>query len=412
MSQPRFSFSFILFFCFIFVIVFSGCRTTSLELTLDGRTPKNNRIFGHNMDRTLGGGMPEGGSYSGQGVKDGKFNPAQAGNGVWTITYSKFGYKSSSATIEVHHAPDSISTHVCEKCGGKQLVICPICVGTKKVDNEECNNCKGSGTIDCPSCVGDNRIDGNKVILELAPTFSCCRLSHETHFGRTDDFTLVMNSRHGYTNSEDFKPYMCFHIIEQATGKMKKYTLPNMSSDSITCREVSSDSKGAQEEDSLTTVLFKVECDKLIESNIRFIEINMNFGAYNLSLFFDLNDILNNDKLLNDDLRPKYLFINDQFYNLPQTIFVNEINDNWKKISSDKGWITEEICSMWLLQSNDNGFKRILDHNRMLRLENGDKNPVDIYSYWTDIKHQLDEKYDYWGKWFISNPPKKQIDFQ
>ena len=37
---------------------------------------------------TLGGGTPAGGSYSGTGVSGGKFDPAVAGAGTFTITYS------------------------------------------------------------------------------------------------------------------------------------------------------------------------------------------------------------------------------------------------------------------------------------------------------------------------------------
>src|SRR5690606_31486339 len=53
---------------------------------------------------TLTGGMPEGGVYSGTGVSGGVFDPAAAGAGMHTITYTLCG-QSCTFTITVNAAP-------------------------------------------------------------------------------------------------------------------------------------------------------------------------------------------------------------------------------------------------------------------------------------------------------------------
>ncbi len=60
---------------------------------------------------TLSGGSPAGGSYSGTGVSGGQFNPATAGVGTFTITYSYTNANACTAT-----ATNSITVNNCGGC--------------------------------------------------------------------------------------------------------------------------------------------------------------------------------------------------------------------------------------------------------------------------------------------------------
>ena len=86
----------------------------------------------------LKGGTPEGGSYSGPGVQNGKFYPAKAGTGTHTITYTA-NNKKATDTIQV--------------IGPKKRVIdpnCSLCLGTGKIFCEPkitCSDCEGFGKI-------------------------------------------------------------------------------------------------------------------------------------------------------------------------------------------------------------------------------------------------------------------------
>ena len=398
--------SFLCLFSCIAMMLLSGCRTTTLDLTLDGKPPKKNRVFGANLDKTLGGGLPEGGVYSGPGVQEGMFNPARAGNGNWTITYSKFGYKSSSVDIEVYGAYETISTAgVCQKCGGKQTEVCPVCSGTKEVNNMECPECKGTGTIPCQECMKATISRDIDVITEFAPELSCSRISYESRFGRDDYFIFRINSMLGKTNKEEFRPSMFLHIVEQATGKVKKYTLPSRSDEEIKYNKVSG------RDSAKMSFYYKIEGEKLIDSNIRFIEIFMNYKSHDISLLFDLDDIRNGNELVDDDMNVRMILFNNMYYKIPQTIFIDDINDKWKQFKSDKGWQLEEEWLGWLLQKNDKGEKRILDSKRMLRLDTENKSGFanDIDKTWNEIKTQLNSKKTFWDSWFSSNPPTENI---
>ena len=401
-TQSRFLFS-ITLFCFLLISFLTSCRTTTLDLTLNGRTPKNNRVFGANLDKTLGGGLPEGGVYSGPGVQDGMFNPAQAGNGIWTITYSKFGYKSSSVDIEVYGAYESISEGVCKKCGGTQTEICPVCLGTKIVNNKQCTRCNGTGSIPCQECMVANVISDVDIIEELAPIFACSRVSYDSNWG-TDDFIFKFNPKLGYTNIDEFHPTMFFRVIVQATQKLKRYILPSLSSESIECDKV------VHKEGAQSSFYFSIEGDTLTDSNIRIVEVNITYGVYNVSLLFDLDDLKNGKGLSDGDMKAKYIIFNDKYYRLPQTIFIDDTYYKWEEIKKDKGWLVDDDCSGWLLQTNNKGDKRILDPNHRLRIESDKENTtMDVDNCWSSIKQQIEDNSSFWDKWFNLNPPMESI---
>ena len=388
-------------------------KTTALKLTLDGRVPEGNRIFGHNIPRTLGGGLPEGGEYSGRGVEDGKFIPSLAGNGTWTITYSKEGYAPSTTTIEVFGVSEDISNWVCNKCEGKQIEICPVCGGAKRKENRVCKRCKGNGTIPCQECMGNEEgINDSNYITDLVSLLSCCHLSHIVRGGwggtswrdRNDDFILVLGNRFGFF--DEFNPVMYLYVLEAATGKLKRYSLPSMASERIECRKM-------KEDGSQISFTFNIEASDLIDSNIRIMEIAAKYGEYNVSFFFDLQDIANGEEYYDDDLRVKYILFDKKYYFLPVSVFIDESNDKLSKENSDRGWQIEEICSGWILQKNKKGEKRILDNDRKLRIESGDRRLTkakDIDAFWDDIKCQLEDKNDFWEKWFKLSPPKEKDD--
>lgn len=144
----------------------------------------------------------------------------------------------------------------------------------------------------------------------------------------------------------------------------------------------------------------------MIESNIRIIEIAAHYGNYNVSLFFDLKDIANGDEYLQEDIRVKSMLFNEKCCVFPKTIFVDEMNDELEKVTRDKGWQTEEMDFGWLLQKNSQGDKRILDRNRRLRMQSGEKiKPEVVNDYWKDIKYQLENNYDFWNNWLKKVPP-------
>ena len=119
---------------------------------------------------TLKGGTPEGGVYSGTGVKNGKFYPEKAGTGEHTITYT-VNAKSAFDTIEVIGPRKKIIDPNCTSCNGtgktycSSRITCNDCSGRGKHWLRNCGNCDGSGKVrawykmwigktDCGDCNG------------------------------------------------------------------------------------------------------------------------------------------------------------------------------------------------------------------------------------------------------------------
>ena len=107
----------------------------------------------------LTGGMPEGGVYSGEGVEEGIFDPANLVAGIYQITYTfanEFGCEASATeTIEVLQAPCVEVTHTDITCFGAEdgtitvNITCgtpvDICIVFPNEDIEDCMDNKVGG---------------------------------------------------------------------------------------------------------------------------------------------------------------------------------------------------------------------------------------------------------------------------
>ena len=142
-----------------------GFSTPETKLSLHKK-----RVFVAVPPFALKGGFPEGGIYSGNGVKDGKFYPEKAGTGLHTITYT-VNQKSAVDTIEVIGPRKKVINPNCTSCNGNgktycsSRITCNDCSGKGKHWLRNCDNCDGSGKVrawykawigkkDCGDCSG------------------------------------------------------------------------------------------------------------------------------------------------------------------------------------------------------------------------------------------------------------------
>lgn len=155
--------------CWLGVICFFLCMSCDAifsaqppELKL---TPK--RIYYFSNGVKLSGGSPEGGYYSGPGVRDNVFYPRETAPNKpdcreydVEISYS-YGSGSTKDTIHVFGFNAVVSTSVCSKCGGTRKIKCPVCHGDpRSVVWTICDECNDNGLLkvkDCSECDGNGK---------------------------------------------------------------------------------------------------------------------------------------------------------------------------------------------------------------------------------------------------------------
>ena len=174
-----------------------GCDTVSPaqppELKL---TPK--RVYYLSNGVELSGGSPEGGYYSGPGVRDNVFYPRETAPNKpdcreydVEIFYS-YGSGSAKDTIRVFGFNTVGSISICSKCGGTRKIKCPVCHGDRRAIRwTVCKRCQGAGVLseDCSACGGDGerwlffscgKCEGEGKIYSICPKcqgkkeFPCC----------------------------------------------------------------------------------------------------------------------------------------------------------------------------------------------------------------------------------------------
>lgn len=139
------------FFVVVWAVFITGCHSL-FETPQPKLTINKNRVYIGVPPFTLKGGVPEGGIYSGNGVKNGKFYPEKAGTGKHTITYS-IKEKKAEDTIEVIGPKRGTINPNCPTCGGTGKTSCPsritceFCNGHGKLKTRDCGNCDGTGRV-------------------------------------------------------------------------------------------------------------------------------------------------------------------------------------------------------------------------------------------------------------------------
>ena len=337
-------------FALLSLLLLNGCAT-SLNLQLNGQNRSD--IMGHNRQVLIGGGTPMGGQYSGPGVENGFFVPAKAGNGTHEITYSKLFYRPATAKITVYGAPEPPKP--CVKCKGKRTILCPSCQGRKEMTKGiSCKKCHGRGIIPCPLCNVVLNPTTDAALLEVLKVFTTCRLelARKNH--------IVSLSGVKYDEISNLKPSMLFYTFSEqktvlATGEDFK--------------ELSPSSQDYSKVDSAHPVSFTFvkKLSLLEEKSVSIIMLKMTYGRYEVKLFYDLRDVMEDDgELLRTHVYPRVLCFQGKFYRLPFGLFALD-SKNIQKQTNGKNWRDVEECENWHYQENaKKGYVQIIDDRNFI----------------------------------------------